>query len=218
MPRTPSAAPIAGIDHKAALRPVITAFDAAAVRSMLYKRAPRMLLIGTMSPVIHLHAIDLAGFRVMLGSGEEAFCAKVLRTIPDSAARRKLAGDADLVKEWKRGVTGLVLGEAGEKLSARMPFERTNLTQAGPGLSLAFASVLEGFGREGLVGTLPLSPAFCEELVRRPLFGLEPDGSRVRWGALSRDEVKTLPSHPAITPVSLAGLDLIGLSGPSWTE
>jgi hypothetical protein len=171
-----------------------------------------------MGLVLQLHAIDLPQFRAMLGSGEEAFCAKVLRTIPDAAARRGLAGETDLVKEWKRGVTGLVLGDAGEALSGRLPFDRTDLTRAGAGLSLAFASILEGFAREGLGGTLPVTAHVREELLGRPLFWLDSDGSRVRWGALGRNELKDLASHPLIAPIRDAGLDLLSLSGPCWTS
>lgn len=148
-----------------------------------------------------LLAIDLPKFRALLGSGEEAFCAKVLRTIPQAAAR--LAVDADLLKEWKRGVTGLVLGDAGEALSNRQPFEETDRTVAGPGLSLAFASLLAAFAQEEPGGPLPPGLALREDLRQRPLFGLDSDGSRVRWGALDRRELEGFAS----------GLDLVSLSG-----
>src|SRR5436190_11131040 len=105
-------------------------------------------------------AVDLVQFRAMLGSGEEKFCAKILRTIPPLAER------SNLVKEWKRAVTSLVLGEAGEALAAREPFAAA-VAKADPGLSLAFASLLEGFAASGgrADGTL----------TDRPLFGLEAD-------------------------------------------
>lgn len=171
-----------------------------------------------MGPVLRIHAVDLTGFRAMLGSGEEAFCAKVLRGIPGDAERRGLGGNPDLVKAWKRAVTGLVLGAQGEALSARLPFERTDLTLAAPGLALAFASVLEGHAREGLGGTVPLTPGVAQDLVHRPLFGLAGDGTHARWGALARDELKGLRAHPLILPIQGADLDLVGLSGPSWTD
>jgi hypothetical protein len=154
----------------------------------------------------------------MLGSGEEAFCARVLRTIPEAAGRRGLAGRADLVKEWKRGVTGLVLGEPGELLSAHEPFGEAELTRAGPGLSLAFASVLEAFAEEGLGGSLPITDRLPGKLVLRPLFGLEPDGTLVRWGALRREELQILAAQPLFAPIRDRGLELVGLSGTSWTE
>jgi hypothetical protein len=168
--------------------------------------------------VLRVHGLDLAQLRSMLGSGEEAFCAKVLRTIPEAAGRRGLAAQSDLVKHWKRGVTELVLGDAGEALSAREPFGRSELPRAGPGLSLAFASILEGFAQEGLGGCLPISASLPENLVHRPLFGLEPEGPLVCWGALRREELKDLATHPLVAPVRARGLDLVSLSGISWTE
>ena len=176
-----------------------------------------MLLWGIMSLTINLYGIDLAGFRAMLGSGEEAFCAKVLRTIPDLAARRELAGDADLVKEWKRGVTSLVLGAEGEALSARQPFDPA-VTRSSGGLTLAFASILRGFAQEGLGGPVLMAAGLREELVQRPLFGLESDGRRVYWGGLGREELKEFVSHPVIGPIRAAGLDVVSLGGPSWTD
>jgi hypothetical protein len=171
-----------------------------------------------MGAVLRVYAVDLVGFRSMLGSGEEAFCAKVLRGIPEAAERRGLAKDPELVKEWKRSVTGLVLGLPGEALSGRLPFEKTDLTLAGPGLALAFASVLEGYAREGLGGPLPLTPQVAEELVHRPLFGLDSDRTHVSWGAMSRHELKSVSAHPLVMPIRAAGVDLVGLSGPSWTD
>lgn len=134
------------------------------------------------------------------------------------AGRRGLAGQPDLVNAWKRGVTGLVLGEAGEALSAREPFGKSELPKAEPGLSLAFASIVEGFATGGLGGCLPSSAGLPESLVHRPLFGLEPDGILVRWGALSRKELKDLAGHPLIAAVLAHGLDLVGFSGSSWTD
>ncbi len=184
---------------------------------MLYKRIRGCFLVEIMGTAFNLHAIDLEGFRAMLGSGEEAFCARVLRTIPDLAARRKLAGDADLVKEWKRGVTGFVLGDAGEALATREPFDKA-ATRVSAGLSLAFASILAGFAREGLGGVGTPVEVLPAELLQRPLFGLESDGSRVRWGALRRDALNPFVAHPLIAPVGAAQLDLVCLSGPSWTD
>ena len=114
-----------------------------------------------------LLAVDLAQLRAMLGSGEEKFCAKVLRSVPPLAER------LNLVKEWKRAVTSLVLGEAGEALAARDPFAAA-VGKADPGLSLAFASILEGFAASGE----PADGTFSDG----PLFGLEADGDLVRWG------------------------------------
>lgn len=114
-----------------------------------------------------LLAVDLARFRAMLGSGEEKFCAKVLRSVPPLAER------LDLVKEWKRAVTSLVLGEAGEALAAREPFAAA-AEKAGPGLSLAFASILEGYSEPATAADGALADG--------PLFGLEADGELVRWG------------------------------------
>src|SRR4029078_6040841 len=130
-----------------------------------------------MGALLRVYAVDLERFRAMLGSGEEAFCAKVLRGIPDAAERRGLAKNPELVKEWKRAVTGLVLGAAGEAISSRLPFEKVD--RAGPALSLAFASLLEGFSPEGLEGTLPITGSLRPELLQRPLFGLEADGELV---------------------------------------
>jgi len=114
-----------------------------------------------------LLALDLVAFRAMLGSGEEKFCAKVLRSVPPLAER------LNLVKEWKRAVTSLVLGEAGEALAAREPFAAV-VAKADPGTSLAVASLLEGFAASGG----PVDGTFTDG----PLFGLEADGTLVRWG------------------------------------
>ncbi|MBV8878436.1 MAG: hypothetical protein JO332_00595 [Planctomycetaceae bacterium] len=167
---------------------------------------------------LRLYALDLARFRGMLGSGEEKFCASVLRTVPAAAERRGLASDPDLVKEWKRGISGLVLGDAGEALSLRLPFEKTDLTKAPPAQSLAFASLVEGFAQGGLGGSLPISERIREELLSRPLFGLEPDGRLVRWGGLGRDQLKDLAAHPLIAPIRSRGLDVVSLSGKFWTD
>jgi hypothetical protein len=171
-----------------------------------------------MGSVLRVYALDLAQLRSLLGSGEEAFCAKVLRTIPEAAGRRGLAAQSDLVMAWKRGVAGLVLGDAGEALSAREPFGTSDLPKAGPGLSLAFASIVEGFATEGLGGCLPISARLPEPLVHRPLFGLEPDGALVRWGALRREALEALAADPLIAAVRDRGLDLVSLSGLSWAE
>ncbi len=152
-------------------------------------------------------AVDLNRFRLMLGSGEEAFCARVLRGIPEEAERRGLAKNPERVQEWKRAVTGLVLGAPGEALSAKDPFDQSTVTKAGPGLSLAFASILEGYAEAGLGGALSVEiPAL---LRRRPLFGLEADGDLVRWGALGKDA--TTP-HLLIASILAKGLDAVGLS------
>jgi len=166
-----------------------------------------------MGAVLRVYAVDLTGLRAMLGSGEEAFCAKVLRGIPDAAERRGLAKNPELVKEWKRAVTGLVLGLPGEALSGRLPFEKTDLTLAGPGLSLAFASILEGYAVAGLGGAV--SDEVPQALRRHPLFGLEADGDLVRWGAIGRD-AKAAP--PLIAAILAKGLDAVGLSGSAWAE
>jgi len=165
-----------------------------------------------MPAILRVHAFDLFQFRSMLGSGEERFCAKVLKRPP--AAAERLA----LLPEWKRGVTGFVLGDAGEALAERLPFEKTDLTKASPGESLAFASILEGFSQEGLGGTLPLSKNLREELVRRPLFGLESDGNQVRWGWMGKADLRELAAHPLIAPIHARGLDIVSLSGPAWTD
>ncbi|HLY76156.1 MAG TPA: hypothetical protein VKU80_18800 [Planctomycetota bacterium] len=169
-----------------------------------------------MGSILRVHALDLAALRSQLGSGEESFCAKVLRTIPEAAARRGLAAQAELLKDWKRGVTGLVLGGPGEALSGREPFGKAVGTKAGLGLSLAFASIVEAFAREGLGGTVEVSGGIPGVLVDRPLFGLEPDGTLVRWGALGRDEVQDLAPHPLIDTLRAPGIDLVGLSGSAW--
>jgi hypothetical protein len=154
----------------------------------------------------------------MLGSGEEAFCAKVLRTIPEAAGRMGLDPQADLVKDWKRGVSGLILGAPGEALSAREPLGKPERPRAGPGLSLAFASIVEGFALEGLGGSLEVLAGIPPDLVERPLFGLEPEGTLVRWGALAREELQGLASHPLIDPIRVRGLDLVSLSGSAWAK
>jgi hypothetical protein len=169
-----------------------------------------------MGSILRVHALDLAALRSLLGSGEEAFCAKVLRTIPEAAQRRGLAAEAELMKDWKRAVTGLVLGGPGEALSGREPFGEAVGTKAGPGLSLAFSSIVEAFAREGLGGSLEVSGAVSEVLVDRPLFGLEPDGTLVRWGALGRDEFRGLAPHSLIDAIQARGMDLVSLSGAAW--
>ena len=165
-----------------------------------------------MGSVLRVHAIDLFQFRAMLGSGEERFCAKVLKSPPAAAER------LGLLQEWKRGVTGFVLGDAGEALAERLPFEKTDVTKAGPGQSLAFASILEGFAQEDLGGTLPISKNLRDELRRRPLFGLEAEGVQVCWGWLGKTDLKDLAAHPLIAPIHARGLDVVGLSGTAWTE
>jgi len=148
----------------------------------------------------------------MLGSGEERFCAAVLKRVPPAAEAR------GLVKEWKRAVTGLVLGAEGERLSSRTPFEQGNLTKADPALSLAFASLVEGFAPGGLRSTVPVGPQTAGNLLARPLFGLEPDGLLVRWGGLSVDEVKPLRAYPWIAPIAAGGLGILSLSGAAWAD
>jgi hypothetical protein len=165
-----------------------------------------------MGPSLRLYALPLAQLRSLLGSGEEKFCAQVLRRVPAAAERR------GLIKDWNRGVTALVLGDAGESMSQRLPFENTNLTKATPALSLAFASVIEAFAEKDLGGSLPISAGLREELLRRPLFGLEPDGELVRWGGLGKDQLQEFGAHPLIGPIRARGLDVIGFSGAAWTE
>ncbi len=165
-----------------------------------------------MSKMLRIHALHLPKLRALLGSGEEAFCAKVLRRIPEPAERM------GLVKEWKRGVTGLILGDAGEALSARLPFETRPLTRATPALSLALASVVQGFSQEGFGGTVPETPTLGKDLIRRPLFGLEPDGTVVGWGGLAKDQVKELAHDPLFAPIWANGLDVISLSGSIVTD
>lgn len=173
---------------------------------------PAALSLGPMGPVLRLHAVDLDRFRAMLGSGEERFCAAVLKRVPPAAEKR------GLVKEWKRAVTGLVLGVEGERLSSRSPFERSDPTRADPALSLAFASLVEGFAPEGLRRSLAAGPQIPGELLARPLFGMEPDGVLVRWGGLNADEVKPLRAHPRVAPIALPGLGILSLSGSAWAD
>jgi hypothetical protein len=167
-----------------------------------------------MGAVLRVYAVDLERFRSMLGSGEEAFCAKVLRAIPNAAERRGLAKSPDLVKDWKRSVSGLVLGASGEALAANEPFDRSSVAKAGPGLALAFASILEGFAEAGLGGVL--SGEVPGELRRRPLFGLDSDVDLVRWGALRRND--PAPSPALLLAIQGKGLDAVGLSGSAWTD
>ncbi len=165
-----------------------------------------------MSPSLRLYALSLPQLRSLLGSGEEKFCAQVLRRVPPAAERR------GLLKDWNRGVTALVLGDAGEAMSQRLPFDQTDLSKATPALSLAFASVVEACAERDLGGALPVSAGVREELLRRALFGLEPDGELVRWGGLGKDQLKDLAAHPLIAPIRARGLDVIGLSGAAWAE
>jgi hypothetical protein len=165
-----------------------------------------------MTSVLRIHAVDLDQFRSMLGSGEERFCAAVLKRVPPAAEK------FDLVKEWKRAVTGLVLGAEGERLSSRGPFEIRDLRKTDRAMSLAFASLVEGIAPEGLRSRVPVGPQVADGLVARPLFGLEPDGALVRWGGLSADEVKPLRAHPWITPIAEQGLGILSLSGEAWTD
>jgi hypothetical protein len=165
-----------------------------------------------MASLLRLHAVDLEKFRAVLGSGEERFCAKVLKALPAAAEKRGLRN------EWKRAVTGLILGDQGAELSSRPLFGSKDLTKADPALSLAFASVVEGFALPGLGGTVEIAPGFCDELLARPLFGLEPDGVLVRWGGLDPKEVRSVSSHPGIAPIAMKDLAVIGLSGAAWTD
>ena len=144
--------------------------------------------------------VDVWGLRKVLGSGEERFCAKVLKSVPAAAEQH------NLVKEWKRGVTTLVLGEVGEQLSALEPFSRAPLTSADPALSLAFASVLEGFAQTAVDGGEP-----DLGVLPGPLFGLISGGPLVRWGGLGRDH---LPVHPLLAPIVTRKLDPVVL----WTD
>lgn len=147
-------------------------------------------------------AVDLLQLRALLGSGEEKFCAKVLRAVPPAAER------LGLLKEWKRAVTGFVIGDAGAALSERAPFDRATPTRADRATSLAFASILQGFAVEGLGGV------FGGALPQRPLFGLEADGELVRWGGLGNDELDPFASDSLIGPIRARGLGAIGL----WTD
>ena len=148
----------------------------------------------------------------MLGSGEERFCAKVLKSVPAAVDR------LGLLKEWRRDITGLVLGEPGERMAAHEPFLMGPHEQAGPSLSLAFASLLIGFsnpdfgGRDSGVGDL------AQVLVRCPLFALDGDGELVRWGGLRRDLLPRIRPHPLIAPIQAKGLDVVTLSGSAWTD
>lgn len=162
-----------------------------------------------MSSPVNVVAVDLLRFRSLLGSGEEAFCAKVLRTIPGAAERLGLGKQPDLVKAWSRGVTGIVLGDAGETLAEGRPLNAT----ADLATSLAFASVLAGFATEGLGGSIPAPPV---ELLRRPLFGLSSEGTQVRWGWLASVELREVASHPVLDGIRARGLDAVGLSGSLW--
>ena len=140
----------------------------------------------------------------MLGSGEERFCEQVLRSTPPSVE------SLGLVKEWKRAVTGLVLGEPGERRSVRQAFATTDLDKADRVLSLAFGSILEGYAAE-IFPALSLPPALSG-FFPRPLFGLESDGERVRWGGVDRDVLKGLGAGPILDPIRARGLDLVLLS------
>lgn len=150
-----------------------------------------------MASFLRVHRIDFAQVRAALGSGEEALCTRVLRTIPQAGA--------DLIKDWKRGVTALLLGDRGELLSGRDPLISSEIERPGPALSLAFASVLQE-----LVQDPPGVRAFLERpegggfwaslrrqhpaLFSRPLFGLESGHESIRWGGWGRADVAALAS------------------------
>src|SRR5581483_2455503 len=114
--------------------------------------------------------------------------------------------------------TGLVLGAEGEQLSSRPAFERATLTKADPALSLAFASLVEGFAPEDIRAWVPVGPEVAPDLIARPLFGLEPDGVLIRWGGLSGDEMKSLPAHPWTTPIARQGLGVLSLWGGAYAD
>jgi len=148
----------------------------------------------------------------MLGSGEEKFCARVLKDVPSAVER------LGLLKEWRREVTGLVLGEPGERLASHEPFVLGPHEQAGPGRSLAVASLLIGFSEPGLGGWGQGVESLAQVLYRRPLFALDADGVLVRWGGLPRDLLKSIKPHPLLTPIQAKGLDVVTLSGSAWTD
>jgi hypothetical protein len=163
-----------------------------------------------MSSFLVFRSIDLARVKSALGSGEEKLCAKILKSIPEEAEGRGMKDGDDDVKEWKRGVAALLLGELGETMSEREPFGAAKIVKSGRGLSLAFTSVLQALAQESgedslqhsgvdlfwkkflhqyvdrIVGT-ELNPH--RKLFSRPLFGLESDDENALWGGLSRNEV-----------------------------
>jgi hypothetical protein len=165
-----------------------------------------------MGASLRVLAIDMVQFRSMLGSGEERFCAKVLKSVPPAVDR------LGLLKEWRRDVTGLVLGDPGERMAAFEPFLMGPYQQAGPSLSLAFASLLIGFSEPGLGGWGSGLGDLAQVLVRRPLFALDADGELVRWGGLRRDLLRLIGPHPLIVPIQVKDLDVVTLSGSAWAD
>jgi len=69
-----------------------------------------------------------------------------------------------------------------------------------------------------LGGTLPLSKNLRDDLIQRPLFGLDSEGSPVRWGWLGKADLRELAAHPLIAPIHAGGLDVVTLSGSAWTD
>jgi hypothetical protein len=153
-------------------------------------------------------AIDYPRVKGALGSGDEKFCASILRS--GGPEGRDLAPDR--LKEWTRGVTALVLGELGQSMSERDALSGNDVAKCGEGLALAFTSLLEHLtqGPWGVETSLQHSGAdfFWEKFMKkylgrvlgkarnpqrhflsRPLFGLESDHPDVLWGGLDRKEL-----------------------------
>lgn len=186
-----------------------------------------------MGSFLVFRSIDLARVRSALGSGEEKFCARLLKSVPAEAEGRGMKPDSDDVREWKRGITALLLGELGETMSGREPFGRTEVVKTGRALSLAFSSVLQALSQgpeevetsirhsgvelfwnkflhrhvDGIAGQ-GANPH--RNLFSRPLFGIESGCEDALWGGLSRDEVAAFAAalvEPGDSPGDDADLD-----------
>jgi hypothetical protein len=123
--------------------------------------------------------VDLFRVKAALGSGEEKFCAAILKTLPK---------DAPELKAWTRAVCLLLLGAEGEALSARDPFDDRELTDPDPDQAAALRFILLA---------MAVAPAVLVQrnelrLIRRPLFGWNPPVGGRSWGALSRTELPRL--------------------------
>ncbi|MBI3855125.1 MAG: hypothetical protein HY293_05485 [Planctomycetes bacterium] len=177
-----------------------------------------------MASFLELRGMDLARVRAVLGSGDEKFCAALLKDLPAEAQLRGLSDGSDEVRDWKRGVTALLLGQQGQSMSEREPLGGGDVVRAGPGLSLAFSLILRrlspGAGGcrialDGAAGRRGL-----EALLSRPLFGLESEGGGACWGAWSRAEIASgaalLEGQAGIRGLLSAlqgnGRELVGLS------
>jgi hypothetical protein len=168
-----------------------------------------------MSSFLVFRSIDLQRVKAALGSGDDAFCAKVLKSIPEEAESRGMDDDEKDVAEWERGVRAIVLGTLGEAMSGAEPLPKKAAAQMKQPLALAYSSVLQALAQEvgsgedslqqsgfdlfwktfmGKYLTKAVGKALNpgEKLFSRPLFGVESSFENALWGALDRGELAAL--------------------------